>query len=213
MSKRNSIGSFADIRALAPVDPILAYALWLSDGYPQIFKMEAQFTTGAIDEEVDASTTDGTPGSTFCSDFVILGARFQIRRTLAFAGSIWKGQSDVNNALNSGIDMTLEAEGCPKFEIVPVPTAIELVADAPGTPDSCCAFPYGFVMPACSDLKAVFINRRALAPDELPTSVIVAVRGQSLGCNLCDVELGTAVQALVNAQFLAPDYKALQGAK
>lgn len=211
MSKktRNSVGQIADVRALAPSNPELAFAIWSGFCTPQVIPMSAQLLSGAKDETVDASTFDAKSAEGFCSDFAILSAKFQIQRTAAFAGSILKGQSDYYNAKNSGIHVWMEAAKCPKFEIVPNYTPIELVCDAADAPDSCCTWPYGFVMPACSGILAHFINRRALAPgandgpsEELPYEIWIALRGYYLGVRLCDIDTDKAVAALIAAGML-----------
>lgn len=185
-----------DLREVALIDPILALALYESrDKLPQLFPLVAQLNTGAIDEFTDASTGDRDG---FCSDTIILGSKFQVRRIAAFAGSIFKGQSDVNNALNSGIDVNLQVSGeCPVFDIMGGDFApIECVSDAPGTCDTGLGFPYGFVAPRCGRIFAQFFNRRPLAPSEGPVTIHMVFRGISLGNCLQTIELPHAVAEL-----------------
>lgn len=196
-SGRNSVGCVPglDIEQIAQVDPVLAVALIQSPSkQPLIYSLRAQFTSGAVDEQIDASTGDDNG---FCADFFILSARYQVRRNNAFAG-IFKGQADVNNALNSGIDVTLKVEGqCPSFFITNEPIPIELVADAPGTEDRASGFPYGFVAPKCGHITAEFTNRRPFLAADGPVEVFIAFRGISLGCGLRTIELPFAQEELL----------------
>lgn len=196
---RNSLGLPKLVRQIAPTDPLLAWRLWNSSATPQIFRIKVRLISGAVGETGDGSTADGPGGETFCQDFAIFSIRYQIRRNAAFTGSIWKGQADVNNALNSGIDMQLRIEKCPKFDIVGDDTPIELVADPPGTPDSECQFPYGFIAPACSALHAYFTNTRGFPPAEGPVDIILAFRGVSIGCDCDGIAPDDAILALRGA--------------
>jgi len=192
---RNSVGLGLDISQIAQMDPVVALALLQSPSkQPQIFSLRAQLTSGALDEQVDGSTGDDNG---FCSDFLILSARYQVRRNNAFAGSIFKGQSDTTNALNSGIDVTLKVEGqCPTFFMMDEPVPLELVADAPGSTDNASGFPYGFIAPKCGRIKAEFTNRRPFLVADGPVELFMAFRGISLGCGLQTIELPFAREEL-----------------
>lgn len=186
----HSLGPHIDIASLAMHDPVLAFALARTPNKtPQIYTIRAQFTTGAVDETVTGSTgSDNDNG--FCSDFLVLSAKFQVRRINAFAGSIFQAQANVNNALNSGIDAELKVFGdCPNFFINEDPIPLEFLADAPGTPDNGCGFPYGFVAPKCGRIHATFTNRAPFAGATNPVEVFLAFRGIALGCGITSIEL------------------------
>jgi len=200
---RNSLAGIAglDIDRIAQMDPAVALALIRSPNkQPQIFPLRAQLTSGAVDEQVDASTGDDQG---FCSDFLILSGRFQIRRNNAFAGSIFKSQSDVAYAINSGIDVTLKVEGqCPNFYMMDERVPIELAADGPNMADNASSFPYGFVAPKCGRIKAEFTNTRPFVAQggqgqpQGPVEIFMAFRGISLGCGLQTIELPFAIEEL-----------------
>jgi hypothetical protein len=194
---RNSVGCAPgiDVEKIAAMDPVVALALIQSPNkQPQVYTLRAQFITGAIDEQTSASTGDDNG---FCSDFLILSARYQVRRANAFAGSIFKAQSDVANALNSGIDATIKIEGqCPNFFFNDEPIPLEMLFDAPGVPDSSTGFPYGFVAPKCGRIKAEMTNRIPFAFDSGPVEVFMSFRGISLGCGLQTIDLPFATEEL-----------------
>lgn len=184
-----------DIAKLAVSDPVLALALLQSPAkQPQIYTMRALFVSGALDEQVDAFTGDDNG---FCSDMLILDARYQIRRNNANAGSLFKGQEDFYYAQNSGINVTLDVQGqCPKFYFVDVPTPIEMTASASQVVDNASSFPYGFVAPKCGRIHGRFTNTRPFAGIQGPVEVFMAFRGISLGAGLQTIDLPFAVGAL-----------------
>lgn len=204
--RSNSVGIARYAEAIAPSNPALAWAMLLAgDQIPQIFKLSARFVSGAIDEQVNGSTRTDTDDEGFCSDFIIVGCKFQIRRNNAFPGSIWKAQSDYFNAKNSGIDVLMKIDQCPKFDIVPNTMPIELVAQAADAEEGEMQFPYGFVAPKCSSIHAFFTNTRGFPPQDGPVDVITGFKGFSLGCSIETIDLSDALKGLASAGINVSD--------
>ncbi len=199
--RSNSVGIARYAQEIAASNPILAWAMLLGgDQIPQVFKLSARLVSGAIDETVNGSTRTDSDDDGFCSDFVIVGCKFQIRQNNAFAGSIWKAQFDYFNAKNSGIDVRMTIDQCPKFDIVPNPTAIELVAQAADATEDEFQFPYGFVAPRCSSVHAFFTNTRGFpAQGYGPVDIIMGFKGFSLGCGIETIDLTDALKGLKDA--------------
>ncbi len=204
----NHAGCMGDIAQLAATNPALAFALLSQKNQtPQIFRMVGTFVGGAEGEQITASTMTDENSQGFCSDFVILGAQYQIRQNDAFAGALFKGQQDYFNAKNSGINVQMYVNTCPKFDIVPDPMPIEMFASLAGDPvsEGRDTFPYGFIAPECSSIQATFTNTREFATnDQNPTEVWVSFRGLSLGCDLNTIDLSEAIEGLGKLGILDP---------
>ena len=197
--RSNTVGMVQYAESIARSNPALAWAM-IRGGFqlPQVFKLSARLP-GAIDGQVTGSTRADNGDQGFCSDFVIVSAKFQIRANNAFSGSIWKGQSDYYTAKNSGLDVKLRVTQCPKFDLVPNQTPIELVCQAADADETELQFPYGFVAPECSDIEALFTDTRGFPPSYGPVDVFIAFKGFSLGCGLETIDLTDAVKGLAGA--------------
>lgn len=194
-----------DIAGIASVNRRLAYYLATCDHVvrPHIYTIRAQFTTAEPDKPVSGTLDFGGP----CDDFWVTDLVYQIRRPMAYPCNILKAQSDVNNAINPGIDMSLSIDGgsCGDLMITVKKIPIELVARPASLPadDGCCDWLQGFVIHYCETVTAEFVLRRTLCPEELPTEVILAFKGYRLGCtNWNNLTISQATCGLQDLGFL-----------
>lgn len=169
-------------RSLANINPRAAYFLLRQGNWiKQTYRITFAFTSGAPDVNY-AAYLDEPMGE----DFLVLDMRSTVRRPNAFAGSVFKAQSDVANAQNSGIDVLLRTQGGnpgAQYVINGSATPLELVAppiaSATVSTQMC-----GWVLGHMQTVKAEFILRRTLASDEIPTEVSIIFTGARLGCQM-----------------------------
>lgn len=123
-------------------------------------------------------------------DLWIRKVTYTVRRPLAFAGSIFKAQSDHFNKLNPNVDWTLTVRSFFDYVISPDPTPlenIEMVFE--------CVCPIGFVIGCATTIDAWFTLRRALASDEVPYEVCITLHAVTLPRRY-DIGLQVAVAVL-----------------
>lgn len=183
---------------VAQVDPRLAVALLGGcgeDGFivrPDLAERIGDFAAGQAWEMANISGcfTSGAadqciPGqiSNICADLWIRRVTYTVRRPNAFAGNIFKAQSDYYNAKNPNIDFTLLINSYCRYFISPEPSPlenIEAVFD--------CICPAGLVLRCNSCVTATFKNCRPLLCDdpqstdpccggEVPTNVVITLHG------------------------------------
>jgi hypothetical protein len=129
-------------------------------------------------------------GTLITRDLWIRKITYTVRRPNAFAGSIFKAQSDVNNALNPNVDFTLTVKSFTDYAIVSTPTPLEtldLVFE--------CVCPIGFVLGCAATIQADFTLRRALAADEVPYEVCIVFWAITLPRSY-NISLEVAIAAL-----------------
>ena len=139
------------------------------------------------------TTISAQPASGFVltNDIWVRKLTYTVRRPNAFAGSIFKAQSDVNNALNPNVDFELIVRSYADYAIASSPTPLEtlqLVFE--------CVCPVGFVVSCATTFEASFTLRRALAADEVPYEVCIVIWGITIPRRY-DVAIETALAALV----------------
>jgi hypothetical protein len=163
----------------------------IADGCPayvlKSINLCASFTSTA------PSTITAQPDSGFVltRDIWVRKLTYTVRRPNAFAGSIFKAQSDVNNALNPNVDFTLIVRSYADYVIASDPTPLEtlpLVFE--------CVCPIGFVVSCATTFEAFFTLRRTLAADEIPYEVCLTLWGITIPRRY-DVAIEAAIAALV----------------
>lgn len=102
-------------------------------------------------------------------DLFVRAVKVTVRRPRAFAGNIFKAQSDYFNSLNSNIDVQLIIESWCKYVISDDFTPLE---NLPFVFE--CACPADFILRCNATIVAQFVNKRALAADEVPTEAIIS---------------------------------------
>lgn len=167
---------------IAPIDPRLAYTLLRAPGLVspngyinesigwEIINIAGRFESDAAGVPVQAQLTNFLN-----SDLWVRRVTYTVRRPNAFAGNIFKAQSDYFNKLNPNIDFTLLINSYCRILISPGPTPlenIEMVFE--------CVCPAGIVLRCSTSLLATFTINRALAPDEIPTEAIISLHGTVL---------------------------------
>jgi hypothetical protein len=182
-SPRRDVGvgmhdGFADIDALALfADTCPAFML-------KSVPICASFTS------TEPKTIPAQFGSLITRDLWVRKITYTVRRPNAFAGSIFKAQSDVNNRLNPNVDFRLTVKSFTDYVIASEPTpleTIELVFE--------CVCPIGFVLGCAATIEADFTLRRALAADEIPYEVCIVIWAITLPRRY-DISLEIAIAAL-----------------
>jgi len=170
-----SIDSLADLALLQ--DPCPAFTL-------KAIPVCATFTS------TEPKTIPAQFGTLITRDLWIRKITYTVRRPNAFAGSIFKAQSDVFNAQNPNVDFTLTVKSFTDFVIASEPTpleTLELVFE--------CVCPIGFVLGCAASIAANFTLRRALAADEVPYEVCIVFWAITLPRRF-DISLEVAIAAL-----------------
>lgn len=194
-----------DLTEIASIDPRLAYTLanageiksgtYLDAGGWEVVNVAATFSTADVSGNIPAETTvKGQLFGTIQKDLWIRKVTYTVRRPNAYAGNIFKAQSDFFNSQNPNIDFQLVINSYDRYvvssDFTPVEN-VEMVFSA--------SAPAGLVMGPSSSVEATFINRRIffggqnvllLPVGENPTQVIFSFHGTRLpsdiysSCNL-----------------------------
>ena len=134
------------------------------------------------------------------TDLWVRGLKYTVQRPEAFAGSIFKAQSDYFNVLNPNIDLQLIINSYCRYLISPDFAPLENLTERFE-----CDCPAGLVFSCGGSIQANFTNLRALAADEVPTRAVItfsAIRlppGLYSSCNYAQ-----AVKLLKDQGFLEP---------
>jgi hypothetical protein len=120
-----------------------------------------------------------------------------VERPNAFAGSLFKSQSDYFNAQQPNVDVTLDIKSYCRYQIAISPFPLQLLSGAFE-----CACPIGLVLGCAAQIEATFQNRRALAADEVPMRATVALWGIRLPTRYDSCNVDFAVKALIEAGIL-----------
>ncbi len=166
---------------LAATDPRAACVLAKGNAVQQSYRMTLEFNAALVAGQVNSAFLDEPMGQ----DFFITDVRSTIVRPLAFAGSIFKAQSDVFNSQNSGIDVRLTVQGGTPgagYVINDNFTPLELMAPpatSPTSPMLC-----NFMLGNMQTIKGEFTWNRAMADDENPTRVTIVFKGWRMSCAL-----------------------------
>lgn len=161
---------------LAQCDPRLAASIIRPDligwGEPacgwgwEIIKLSAEFSSTAADQHIDYNLQNGV----ITSDLWVRKVTYTVRRPSAFAGSIFKAQSDYFNMLNPNIDFTMTVKSFCRYVISPTETPLETISN-----HFECVCPVGFVLGCNASISGQFINKRALASDETDTEAVIVL--------------------------------------
>lgn len=154
--------------ALTLLDSGRAPGGWVDTGGWEIINVKGVFN--------DVTANQGVPGifqGLVEIDFWVQKVSYTVRRPNAFAGSIFKAQSDVYNALNPNIDFQLIIKNYCEYVISPDPTPLENIVMA-------FCNPTGLILRCSAGISANFTNKRALAADESPTEAIITLHGMRL---------------------------------
>ena len=120
-----------------------------------MYQMVATYVTGAQNQPPIMTSLPKPIGC----DFYVRDMCFTIRRPNAFKGSVFKAQSDAMNMFDSGINVRLTVDGCPKYTITDDAVPLELAARPATLPDGCCI---SFPLTATQVLRAIFTLSRNL---------------------------------------------------
>lgn len=172
---------------LAPTYPQLAY--WLAQ--PRLrsnllgfHTLEYSFESGAVGQpaEVTFPTTLG-------EDFYVLDLRSTVQRPNYAAGNIFKAQSDLANAQQSGIWAKLQVVGgAPgsRYLINDTYLPLEIIAPNANSQSQSPICGMNAVLTYSQSVRADLVLRRAYAGGELPAHVAISFVGYSLGCRNYD---------------------------
>lgn len=129
----------------------------------------ARWESGASDDTIESRLTEN-----ICADMWVCDVRTTVRRPNYAQGSLWKGQADYFNSLNSGIDFTLVTKNnCYDLAISPDPTPLDNVRGV--FRNSC---PFGLVLTCGANFDAWFTYTRSLTESGvLPMEAIVTFSG------------------------------------
>lgn len=159
--------TFQELQGIACGAPRLAYWLCRAERIWTMYQLVATWVTGAQNQPPISTSLPKPIGC----DFYVRDMAFTIRRPNAFKGSVFKAQSDAENMFDSGINVRLTVDGCPKYTITDDAMPIELVARPATLADSCCI---SFPLTATQVLRAIFTLSRNLDPGQAnPCSAVV----------------------------------------
>lgn len=185
----------ATLSEIASFDPKLAFTLanagqiptgtYLDAGGWQIVNISATFGAADAAANIPAETTvKGQLTGTMQNDLWIRKVTYTVRRPNAYAGNIFKAQSDYFNAQNPNIDFQLEVDSYKRYVISSAYTPVEDVRIAFDE-----SAPAGLVLGPQSSVQSLFINRRVFFGSQLPgnfgvgenpTQVIITMHGTRL---------------------------------
>ena len=165
-------------------NPRLSFFLLRERPLLGVYGFEIEFASGA-----EGVAVEGALPSTLGEDFYLHDLRSQVSRPNAFAGNIFKAQSDVHNAMNSNIAVKLQVTGGRpggRYLINENFGALELIAPNVQSPRPSIVCGRDFVLEYTQSLKASMMLRRTYAQGELPLRVEISLLGFSLGCKAWD---------------------------
>lgn len=136
----------------------------------EMINLVGRWTGGAANQNVD-----GEVNGMVTSDMWIRKVTYTVRRPNAFAGNVFKAQSDYYNAKNPNIDFQLIVNSYFRYMISPEFSPLENIETAFE-----CVCPVGLVLRCSASLDASFVNLRAFAEDENPTEAIITLHGTRL---------------------------------
>jgi len=172
-------------RRLAPTNPLLAYQLVQVAKRNRLlgsYDLSYRFTSGVVDAPAQA-----TFPTTLGEDFFVVDIRSTVQRPNAFAGSIFKAQSDFYNAMQSGIYVKLQVVGGPpgsKYIINDNFTPLEVIAPNANGQGKSVICGMDATLLYSQTVRADLTLRRAYPESELPLDMTIAFLGWSLQC--CD---------------------------
>lgn len=165
---------------IAQFDPNLAATLLecgkvgvggvIDTGGWEMLSFVGRFTSLAANQMVE-----GEKNGIVTSDLWVREVKYTVRRPHAFAGSVFKAQSDYYNAKNPNIDFQLTVNSYCRYLISPDFSPLENIESVFQR-----VTPIGLVLRCSANIVARFTNLRALADDENPTEAIITFHGVRL---------------------------------
>jgi hypothetical protein len=132
--------------------------------------LKATFDSTGADTTVQAKSENPVP-----VEIWVRNVRVQVRRPLAFTGSVLKAQSDYYNAQNPNIDATVLVKSFCNYIVGENPIPLEHLEQ-----EFDCRCKAGLVLKPMASIAASFTNLRALAADEIGTEVVITFSGTRL---------------------------------
>lgn len=191
---------------VACYDARLAYTLLQSGktagGYVDVGGWETITLLGRWESGAADQTVNGQQLGTINADLWVRKISYTVRRPNAFAGSLFKAQSDFFNAKNPNIDFTLLINSFCRYLIAPQPTPLENIELAFE-----CVCPAGLVLKCGANIVATFTNLRAFSTTngEIPVEAAITLHVTRLPNGVygsCDV--GKAQEELRALGLLPP---------
>jgi len=187
------------VRSCSQRNPQLAYQLALGKPVPQQYSLQVEFNNGAPDTILTAQLD--TP---LGDDLYIFDMRSTVTRPQAFAGSIFKAQSDVFNSQNSGITVRLQVLGGGpgnQYVLNSTQTPLELVAPPVASATTAALTPQEWVLTWGQTIRADFVLGRSYV-GETPVRVAIVLNGWRLGCQNYD-NIAVDIARTKVSEFLA----------
>jgi hypothetical protein len=192
---------------IACQDPKLAYTLlragkvsaggYVDTGGWEIINLKGRFTSTAADQPVQ-----GQLFGIVEADLWVRRVTYTVKRPNAFAGNIFKAQSDYYNRLNPNIDFTLIVNSYCRYTISPEFTPLENIESVFE-----CVCPAGLILRCSANLVSQFVNTRTLQVDEVPTEAVITFHAMRLPMEFygtCNGEM--AVEFLKQKGYLPAGY-------
>ena len=159
----------------------------------ELINVAATWSSGAANQNVPGAV-DGLVET----DLWINSVKYTVQRPNAFAGSIFKAQSDEMNKLNPNINAQLIINSYCRYLISTDYTPLENM-----TEQFSCSCPAGIVLSCSGNIQASFTNLRALTADEIPTIATITLSGTRLPRGLYNsCGYGELLAFLTKAQIL-----------
>lgn len=167
----------APIGLVAQFSPLLALArAWKIPFAPYLLSVRGTFTDADVTVLPSAALENGQ--GRIDQITVVDQVVFNINQPTAFAGSIFKTQSDFFFRQQSGIECTLDVDGAPRYGVAPFFTPINAVADMLAED-----WPMGWVLTYNQGIRMAFQSTIPLP--SLPTTVIATFRmWQGVGADI-----------------------------
>lgn len=153
------------------------------------------FSSGECDSFINAKMDD--PPTT--SEMWVRKITYTVKRPNAFAGNIFKAQSDYYNRLNPNIDFTLLINSYCKYVIAPDPTPLENIEEVFE-----CVCPIGFVLGCATNITSRMVLTRdySTTDGEIPAEVVITLSAVRLPTSYGACSIERAVEALTSCGIL-----------
>ena len=191
---------------VACFDAKLAYTLLQSGkaagGYIDVGGWETITLLGRWESGAANITVRGQQLGTIDAELWVRKVSYTVRRPNAFAGSIFKAQSDYFNAKNPNIDFTLLINSYCRYLIAPQPTPLENIELAFE-----CSCPAGLVLKCGANIVSSFTNLRAFSSSngEIPVEAAITLHVTRLPRGVYDAcDLGHVQEELRKLGYLPP---------
>lgn len=136
----------------------------------ELINVAATWSSGTANQNVP-----GQVNGLVETDLWINSVKYTVQRPNAFAGSIFKAQSDENNKKNPNINVQIIINSYCRYFISTDYTPLENTVE-----QFSCSCPAGIVLSCAANIQSAFTNLRALAADEIPTIATITMSGTRL---------------------------------